>query len=274
MALFAGVVVVVSFTGCDNTFTPFSERTDGLISISGFLNVNADTQFVRVAVLREEIEQVASTSDSISVELQDLTNLETSALTDSLIAVGDGQISHLFYTDTPIVGDREYRISATGPGGSFSWQTAVPGPIALSQHAPSTNQTGGQYLQKLSFPNLVLRPETLDIVYTVLTVGSSNPIRVVVPYRDSMVLDADISGYTVTLRLEVDRVTVMNVLGLPLENETTVLQHISAEYDLLSDEWRASRGPNELGFFASAASYTEQWTISDTVLREIGYASP
>lgn len=230
---------------------------------------------MRVAVIRDEIEQIASSADSISVELNDMTSGETVELTDSLIGIGEGQLSHLFYTQAPILGDRDYRITATGPaGGTSNKQTTVPGRIAFTLNTPTNAQGGSSYIQTITFANLPRRPEMFDIVYTVLRNGTGDPIRVVFQYRELMVEVPTVSGYQVGVRLEHDRVTVMNTLGLPLENETTVLQAVSLEYELLSDEWRVTRDPNDLDFFGSAATYVESWTLSDAVLDDIGYATP
>ncbi|NND73023.1 MAG: DUF4249 family protein [Rhodothermales bacterium] len=277
IAVRATLICVIGFiiTGCENSFTPFAEKRVEILSINGFLDADVDTQFVRVAIIRNEIEQVASLNDSLSVELRDLNTAAVTAMTDSLVSLGDGERAHLFFTDIPILGDRDYRITATGPGGGTSaQQTTVPGRIAFARNTATNGQGTGQYVQTLTFANLPLRPESVDVVYTVLRNGTGDAIRVVIPYRDLMVQVPTISGYQLTVRLEQDRITVLSVLGLPIENGTTVLQNVSLEYALLSDEWRIPRNPNRLDFFASAASYVEEWTLPESVLDDMGYATP
>lgn len=105
--------------GCDPTVDSFQEN-DQHYSIFGYLNVTADTQFVRVEQLRDgQATQAPATLDA-AVRLTNLATDQTVTLQDSLFRFLDGRTAHNFYTTTDIAPSTTYRLVVEGPDGAVS----------------------------------------------------------------------------------------------------------------------------------------------------------
>lgn len=64
------------FVHCNDTFQPLQENNQYNFNISGYLDVSADTQWIRVGTSRESIDEPPDPSD-IKVTLKDLQNGDT-----------------------------------------------------------------------------------------------------------------------------------------------------------------------------------------------------
>jgi hypothetical protein len=121
-------------------------------SMYGVLNPLADTQFVRVFPVEgtleppEEIEKLDVRFTSI-----DRSTGEERLWRDSLIAISDGTIGHVFYSPFRVEWEHDYRVSITGVDGveTFS-EVTVPPRTNLIISAPDTST------------NRVLLPATID----------------------------------------------------------------------------------------------------------------
>lgn len=112
----AGAVVLVgAFVGCESSFDPF-EESDIQFSIFGYVDVAADTQFVRVSSLRRSVEDTGALEAEVTLE--DLTRGGTTALRDSVVRFGNGAVVHNFWTSRRIEPSTAYRLTATGPDGN------------------------------------------------------------------------------------------------------------------------------------------------------------
>ncbi len=100
--------------GCETAFDPF-EESDASFSLFGFVDADADTQFVRVAALRQSAYEDAPVEAVVTLE--DLTRGETATLRDSVVRFSTGAVVHNFWTTTPVEPGTAYRLTATGPDG-------------------------------------------------------------------------------------------------------------------------------------------------------------
>lgn len=107
--------LAVAAAGCESSFDPF-EKSGVAFSIFGYVDVAADTQFVRVSALRQsayEDEPVEAV-----VTLEDLTRGRTTTLRDSVVEFGNGAVVHNFWTAEAVTPGTAYRLTATAPDGA------------------------------------------------------------------------------------------------------------------------------------------------------------
>ncbi|MEM1271203.1 MAG: hypothetical protein AAGI08_14270 [Bacteroidota bacterium] len=134
--LFAAGLLVIA--GCDSSeFDPFQESDLGY-SVFGYLDVSADTQFVRVSPIRQALEQSPEPL-SVEVRLEDLDRGKSATMRDSVFNLPslDGvRFVHNFWTDESIRPSTRYRLTLTGPDGARSVSEvvtpdSVPQPFVL-----------------------------------------------------------------------------------------------------------------------------------------------
>ncbi|MEX0649362.1 MAG: hypothetical protein WEA56_06820 [Balneolaceae bacterium] len=134
------ILFVCSFlflTSCDSTFEPLGENDKYHFSIYGFLDVNADTQWVRVGTARQAIDD-APDPTGITVTLENLQTGEIEEMQDSLFKTQDFLN---YWTTMDIENEQTYRIKAEGTEGNFSHvdlttPIALPTPLVLENTFP------------------------------------------------------------------------------------------------------------------------------------------
>lgn len=113
---FAGLAVLVGvLAGCESTFDPF-EESEITFSVFGYVDVAADTQFVRVSALRRSVEDAGALEAEVTLE--DLTRGDRSALRDSVVRFENGAVVHNFWTTKRINPATAYRLTVTGSDGA------------------------------------------------------------------------------------------------------------------------------------------------------------
>lgn len=120
LALCIGIL----FAGCDQTFQPFQENEQYYFTIFGYLDAAADTQWVRVAPARQQINMPPKVPE-MQVTLENLENGQTVVMNDSLVVPGNGFNYINFYTLTDIKPNQTYRIKAEGADGKSSQVTVT-----------------------------------------------------------------------------------------------------------------------------------------------------
>ncbi len=115
LALCIGIL----FAGCDQTFQPFEENDQYYFSIYGYLDASVDTQWVRVAPARQQINMPPEVPE-MQVTLENLESGETIVMNDSLVVPGSGFNYINFYTLTDIKPNQSYRIKAERADGKSS----------------------------------------------------------------------------------------------------------------------------------------------------------
>ena len=116
------LVAVVALSGCDDSFSPI-EPSDVLFSIFGYLDVSADTQWIRVMPVRPLAVTEPEPSDA-AVTLEHLGTGETIALRDSRFRFeppnseigSEGIFLHNFWTTEPMEPGATYRFTARREG--------------------------------------------------------------------------------------------------------------------------------------------------------------
>lgn len=120
---------------CDASFDPF-EETDLRFSMFGYLDLSADTQYVRINELSTSV--FTETDIDATVTLTEVESGSSVTLRDSVVTIrggtDDGTVVHNFWTTLPIAPEATYRIEATasdGAAASATFQTPaqVPTPV-------------------------------------------------------------------------------------------------------------------------------------------------
>jgi hypothetical protein len=105
--------------GCDDTFEPLQENDQYHFSIYGYLDVSADTQWVRVMPVREDIFIEPKPIDAV-VTLEHMESGESVVMNDSLFSFPQGYAWN-FWTTTALQSSQTYRLTAVSSSGSTSY---------------------------------------------------------------------------------------------------------------------------------------------------------
>ena len=105
--------------GCDDTFEPLQENDQYHFSIYGYLDVSADTQWVRVMPVREDIYIEPKPIDAV-VTLEHMESGESVVMNDSLFSFPQGYVWN-FWTTTALKSSQTYRLTAVSSSGSTSY---------------------------------------------------------------------------------------------------------------------------------------------------------
>ncbi|MEL6445630.1 MAG: hypothetical protein AAF089_14610 [Bacteroidota bacterium] len=177
------LALALASSGCETSLDPF-EETDVRFSVFGYLDVSADTQFVRVSELRESI-FLTDELDAVVV-LEEVSGATRTELRDSLLTFTSGTRVHAPWTAVPIAPSSTYRLSVTasdGSSASATIQTPAPSPEPFLNAGvtEASNAMNPPNLQAISIPG-VEKLADLRIEYVLAETGS----RVTVSYLDQV----------------------------------------------------------------------------------------
>lgn len=273
-ALFVGgLILTFTVAGCDNSIEPFTESTR-YYAIFGFLDADADTQYVRIEPTRSNPALGPVVFDVASVETMDLTSGDVLAWSDSLLDLVDGGTGLLYFGKFRPIQGRSYRIEVRrSDGASTTAVTTVPDAPALSVRRPDRSFVG-TLEQGLLFAGVTRAPEHIVVNYAVTFGTLSTPLEVKLPYNVVGVPEG--SGWRVVVRLTRDKSTVLGRLDLTT-NDPVALHTLSIDLRLLSDDWpidepgvMETNVTNGFGFFGSAATHRATWVLDSLYVRELG----
>lgn len=104
------------FFSCDQTFEPLQENDEYYFSMYGYLDASADTQWVRVGIPRESINELPDPF-MIKVTLENVETGQSVIMHDSLFA---SETLLNYWTTMPIENEETYRIKAEREDGKSS----------------------------------------------------------------------------------------------------------------------------------------------------------
>jgi hypothetical protein len=117
--LFLFLIAFLLVIGCDQTFEPLQENDKYHFSIFGYLDVSADTQWVRVSPARQQLNLPPEVPE-MRVTLEHLESGETVVMNDSLFSRTSGFNYINFYTNMDIEPGETYKVKAERPDGRSS----------------------------------------------------------------------------------------------------------------------------------------------------------
>jgi hypothetical protein len=108
------------FSGCDQTFQPIQDNSRAPFSMFGYLDVSADTQWVRVTPVRGQID-ISTDVPEMTVSVTDLNTGNSAAFDDSLFLSPDGRHILTAWNTTDILKpEHMVRFKAERPDGADS----------------------------------------------------------------------------------------------------------------------------------------------------------
>lgn len=110
---------LVLVSGCDQTFNPIKESSSVPLSIYGYLDASADTQFVRITPIRYQLNQSLELPEML-VTLQNVNSDETILFNDSLFQFRQGFNAINAWTTADIQPDQSYLLRAERNDGAAS----------------------------------------------------------------------------------------------------------------------------------------------------------
>lgn len=108
---------LIIFSACDPSFQPLEANDEFFFSMYGFLDAGADTQWVHITPIREQVDLL---SDGLDIRVT-IRNMETGkefVMNDSLFEQGVSFLN--FWTDEPIDYNQTYQLSAELKNGDRS----------------------------------------------------------------------------------------------------------------------------------------------------------
>lgn len=253
-----GVLAVLA--GCDNTVAPFAADAPGRFSIAGFLDADADTQFVRVDALRGTLER-PDPPPALTVTTRPAGGGPAVAWRDSLVRLDDGTRGRLFWAPFTPMRDGAYVLRVEdGAGGRAEAFTQIPGPLPLAL-GDVVDTTGQGLRQRVTWLGLRHAPERILVTYVVQPPDAA---RDTVAFSYTPLGIGTEQGLAFDVLLGRDRALILTRLDRPPADTTVALVGITMAIRRLSDAWHGAGPPIDggFGFFGSAATVAASWTLA------------
>lgn len=130
--LFPVVMTAALATGCDYPFEPIQKPGDAVFSMFGYLDLRADTQWIRVMPIREKLLLEPAPIDAV-VTLEHVGSGHTVTLTDSLFSFPVRELDSVayaynFWTAEPLEPGATYRLRAERTDGATATAIVVMPP--------------------------------------------------------------------------------------------------------------------------------------------------
>lgn len=114
-------------SACNEAFQPLSESDKAPLSIYGYLDASADTQWVRVTPIREQLD-MSPVKPEMEVTLEHIQSGNSEMMNDSLLLFPDGINILNAWTTMDIEPGQTYRLLAKRPdGAASSVSVTIPG---------------------------------------------------------------------------------------------------------------------------------------------------
>lgn len=128
------------FSGCDESFQPLENNEVAPFSMYGYLDASADTQWVRVTPVREQLE-LPPVKPEMHVTIEHLESGDTVVMKDSLFLFPDGfHILNAWSATDMLNPEQTYRLRAERPDGATSSITLT---IPEDFPTPTLQEIGG-----------------------------------------------------------------------------------------------------------------------------------
>lgn len=270
-SILAVCAALIAFS-CDNSVDPFVESDHLAFAVFGFLDVGADTQFVRIESIRPDgsMERIPERVYTANLDAGD--EVEWS---DTLVNLDDGSTETVYFAPLrPSPGATYVLVVAARRGAPLRAFTRVPSTPAFD--ADTTLFLSGEIYQILRWDGIAT-PSDVRMTYRVAPQLGRAPTLVDLSY-DRRFYETTGDEVTITANLSRDIEIVRSKLSDVEEADSVLLYEARSTVRALSDEWNAATDAanieNGEGFFASVGEFTASWTVPDSVARRIGFARP
>jgi hypothetical protein len=191
----AAVLASALAAGCDDTFQPFHENEDAIFSMFGVLDLKADTQWVRVMPVRQNLLLGPEPIDAV-VTLEHLGSGQMVTLNDSLFRFTDPQLDgvayvHNFWTTERLQPGTSYRLTAArGDGASSTALVVMPVDLEIALLHDHLNGRRGSALALLQVR--AERVVFVEMLYAMSTLTGHPAIAI--PIRDHWTFSTGVPG--------------------------------------------------------------------------------
>lgn len=284
-ALWTGAVF--SFSGCEENVNPFVDSTR-YFTMFGALDMNADSQFVRVSAVRQSVDFSESDPLDATMTSYNLTDGSVHQWTDSLFTFDDGSQGHVFYAPLRIEPGHTYRIEIVRSDGATSYaETTVPELPVPTVEPVRTPVSTNSVSQSVFWRNLTDEPFRVQTWYRFLSVQGLSFVDVPVDYPSTNRADNLDNGWEFIVNQSVDRQVVADSISNPSDLTfmgmgmgITVLDEQfdppGGEFDpeVLVQPGVFSNVVDGFGFVGAMGRFTVEWIIPDEAVTALGYVPP
>lgn len=270
---FLALLALFLLSACDDSFNPITENQTEFFAVYGFLDSDADTQFVRVSPVRPLLDTGSRPADTQVFSTQ-IESGERIAWRDSAVVLNDGTTGLLFYAPFRPERGATYLLEARGADDQVTKAlTEVPALLSL-RIAPLRQSI--DFIQNVTWLGEQRYPARSIIQYTVLPSASSPPVVITLPFNDLGRRTSD--GWMFSVNLSRDRTAVLSQLNRVSTDSSVVLLNIHMEIERRSIEWitpgMSSNIQQGFGFFGALSISTDTWTLDPSETSAVGFAAP
>ncbi len=280
--------------GCETTVDPII-GSDQAFSLFGVLQPEADTQWVRVYPIEDELTPTPPTPLDATLTSTALETGPTHAWRDSIVQEPSGDNGHVYWYPFQVEYGHTYRLEAKGPRGTAQVNVDVPARADLVPQPPQINYTG--VTLPVLVNNTVPRLFGVEVEYFfqydfAASAGSEPPmLRVTESYKDTQrrtdngwIIPITMTVDFLTLRQRLDNADLWNPRhGLVMINMTLRLTVANAEWDPPDGEFdpdalvqpgTMSNVENGFGFVGSGYRLEKTWIPDVETLVAAGWTDP
>lgn len=273
------VCLALPLAACEEEVFPIIE-SDRYFTLFGFLDMQRDTQFVRVEPLRPTLDTPDPTVLDARVTLTNLTTGAVVTLRDSVITFSNGRIGHVFYGPLRPIPTHTYRLEVERSDGVVTRaETTVP-PIPVPEVRPAQVQSNlSNATQQVLWHDLIRRPDSTAVWYRFYRGINAPFLEVPLPATDTRM-----EGDTWTVEINYLRhkalLTEQGVGRFPILGLAMSITVRDAAWEppggvfdplVLIQPGTFSNVEHGFGFFGSAGRFSVEWPIADRVGLAIGY---
>jgi len=288
LVFFITSALLATIVSCESEFDPYDGRNSE-ISAYGYLEVNADTQWVRVVPGRKQLER-SSNYANLGINLV-IKGEEEISFRDTLLTARDGQPALLFYTTDVIDPFTTWDLSITGPGyNEVTAKIEVPdlliyGDVIFDKPYYSSNG----YSQSF-FINSHMDYFFVEACYVLAHKAGDTPITACMRLTEDRHVTVRWDGILVEFMHTVDRSKILEENGLT-PSIPYYLYATSFNVIVTSDDWIPSEGvwdrefaikpgvfsntSNGLGFIGGVAISEFKWYPTEddsSIVRIMGFS--
>lgn len=291
-ALVIGCAVLLG--GCETAVDPIV-GTERAFSLYGVLQPRADTQWVRVYPIEEQLTPTPSTPLEATVRSTALETGQMQTWRDSVIRDPSGDNAHVYWRPFRVDHGRTYRLEVTGPQGRTQVEVDVPASAELVLQSPEINVTGVTVpvLVDNDVPRLLHLEIEYFFRYDFESTGGGEPptLRATRSYDGSQrrtdngwIIPIDLQRDFLILREQLDNANLWNPQhGLVMINMTLRLAVVNEEWNppdgtfdanVLVQPGTMSNVENGFGFVGAGYRLEKTWTPATETLTEAGWTDP
>ncbi len=282
--------IAFSMTACEETVDPILD-SDRQFTLWGTLDMNADTQSIRVVPIREVLDGRTAQIPQIDVLSIDLDTGETVVWEDSLITFSNAAPAILFSVDLRVQPTHTYRIEVRSPDMTLvtSAETTIPAvPFAEIFEEDVTRTIGPSGFIIRGFQDVVWHginrtAHEIEQWYRFLEFSNYGFIDYMLSYVPPNSYAAARDQLTLNLNLQRQRDSVARHVNLNqvrlvgLGQTITVLDDRFVppggvfDAELLAQPGTMSNVEHGFGFIGSVGRFSVEWVISDESARILNY---